>query len=246
MKLALAQMRVEGGQPARNLARAEERIAEAAGAGADIVLLPEALDHGWTHPSARTATAGDSLDRLRKAARVHGIMVCAGLVEHDRARLFNTAYLLERDGTVLTRHRKVNELEIAHDLYSRGSTAEAVAETRFGRIGLQVCADGFAEGQWISRALAARGARGILSPCAWAVPPGFTGVYGRLWRDHYGSVSRDCRIWIAGCSNVGTLTEGPWRGRHCIGNSLVFDATGREALTGPFGKDAEELLKIEL
>ena len=52
MKVALAQMLVEGGQPDQNLQRAEARIQEAAQRGADLVLLPEALDFGWTHPSA--------------------------------------------------------------------------------------------------------------------------------------------------------------------------------------------------
>lgn len=51
--LALAQMLVTPGDVAGNLARAEQRIASAAAQGADIVLLPEALDCGWAHPSAR-------------------------------------------------------------------------------------------------------------------------------------------------------------------------------------------------
>ena len=42
--LALAQIRVEQGRMAENLGRAEARIAEAAAAGADVVLLPEALE----------------------------------------------------------------------------------------------------------------------------------------------------------------------------------------------------------
>ena len=54
MKLALLQMLVEPGRKEANLARAEQRIAEAAARGADIVLLPEAMPIGWTHPTART------------------------------------------------------------------------------------------------------------------------------------------------------------------------------------------------
>ena len=56
-KLALAQVRVEGGRPADNLRRAVDRIDEAASAGAKLVVLPEALDLGWTHPSAQTQAA---------------------------------------------------------------------------------------------------------------------------------------------------------------------------------------------
>lgn len=246
MKLALIQMLVEGGRPDRNLARAEARIARAAQDGAEVVLLPEVLDYGWTHPAARDAVAGASLERLCLAARRNQIVVCGGLVECDGDRLFNAAYLIGRDGGLLARHRKINELDIAHDIYARGEQVEGVADTEFGRLGVHVCADGFAAGQWISRELATKGVVGILSPSAWAVPADFSGTYGQLWRDNYEPVARECGIWIAGCSNVGPIEAGPWSGRKCIGNSIVFDARGREVVTGPFGGAAEAVLSVEL
>lgn len=242
MKLALAQMLVEGGQPDRNLARAESRIAEAAANGADVVLLPEALDFGWTHPSAREGAGPESLHRLSAAAVDSNILVCAGLIERDADNLYNAAYLIGKNGEVLAHHRKINELEIAHDLYALGERADAVAETEFGTLGLHICADGFAKNQWISRELASLGVAGILSPCAWAVPADFEGVYGEIWRRNYEPVTRECGIWIAGCSNVGSISAGPWKGRSCIGNSIVFNSDGAEVLTGPFGESADTIL----
>ena len=50
MILALIQMLVEGGDKEGNLCRAEERVAEAGRQGAEVVVLPEALNLGWTHP----------------------------------------------------------------------------------------------------------------------------------------------------------------------------------------------------
>jgi predicted amidohydrolase len=52
MKIALGQLLVEGGEPERNLERAEKMVREAAQNNCDIILLPETLDFGWTHPSA--------------------------------------------------------------------------------------------------------------------------------------------------------------------------------------------------
>ena len=52
-KLALLQMRVEGGEAVRNLRRAEALIQAAAAGGAECVVLPEAMDLGWTHPLSR-------------------------------------------------------------------------------------------------------------------------------------------------------------------------------------------------
>src|SRR5262249_60107265 len=80
-KLALVQMRVDGGRKDENLRRADERIAEAAARGADVILLPEAMDLGWTHPSARRETDPDpdasTCRRLRDAARRHRRYVCS-------------------------------------------------------------------------------------------------------------------------------------------------------------------------
>src|SRR5258706_306219 len=84
-KLALVQMPVEGGQKEGNLNRALERINEAAAQGAGVVVLPEAMTLGWTHPSARTEADeipnGPGCARLRDAARRNRVYVCAGLVE---------------------------------------------------------------------------------------------------------------------------------------------------------------------
>ena len=52
MKIGLGQLLVEGGEPERNLERAIELIIEAKENNCDLILLPETLDFGWTHPSA--------------------------------------------------------------------------------------------------------------------------------------------------------------------------------------------------
>jgi predicted amidohydrolase len=252
VKLALAQMLVEPGNKQGNLSRAERLIAEAANQMADVVLLPEAMTLGWTHPSARTEADvvpdGVSSQRLREAARRHRVFVCAGIVERSGANIFNAAVLLDRNGDVLIHHRKIHELDIAHDLYARGDRL-SVVETPFRKIGVMICADGFAPGQSISRALALMGAQVILSPCAWAVPADHDNVrepYGQLWLDNYCPVAREFGVTIVGVSNVGPITAGPWQSRKCIGNSLVIGPDGRELARGPYGENAEALLMVEV
>lgn len=251
-KLALVQMRVEGGARDANLRRAEAAIARAASDGAEVVLLPEALDLGWTHRSARSEAGeipqGEACSRLREAARRHAVHVCAGLVERKGEKCFNAAVLLGPQGEVLLHHRKLNELEIARDVYATGDRL-SVAATCFGTIGVMICADAFAAGQVVSRTLGLMGARLILSPCAWAVPVDHDPVhepYGQLWLDNYGPVARDFGLWIAGCSNVGWINDGPWQGRRCIGCSLVMGPSGEPALRGPYGVDAETILFLEI
>lgn len=248
----MIQMRVDGGAREANLARAEERIAEAARGGAQAVLLPEALTLGWTHPSsaadAESIPEGDSCRRLAASARIHGIYVCAGLVERDGDRVFNAAVLLDPKGQLLLRHRKINELEIGHPYYALGDRLQ-VAPTPLGTFGMMICADGFAKGQVIGRSLALMGADVILSPCAWAVPADYDPVakpYGQLWRENYGAVTRDFQIWIAGTSCVGPLTAGPWAGRNCIGCSLLVGPDGQQALAGPYGVNADVILYADI
>jgi predicted amidohydrolase len=251
-KLALAQMPVIGGQREENLRCAVSSIAQAAKAGSAIVLLPEALDCGWCHDSAHTDAGtipdGDACMRLRDAAKAHRIHVCAGLIERAGDQLFNSAVLISPEGEVLLHHRKLNELAIAHHLYAQGNRL-AVAHTPLGTIGLMICADGFASGQVVSRALGLMGAQIILSPCAWAVPPDHDNVkepYGQLWLDNYGPVAREFNMWIAATSNVGVISQGEWSGHHCIGCSLVMSPSGKPVVRGPYGVDTAALLFVEI
>jgi predicted amidohydrolase len=241
-------MRVAPGRKADNLRRAEEWIRRAAEGGVQVVVLPEAMPLGWTDASARELAdeipGGESCELLRRCARRHRIHLCSGVVERSGADVFNAALLFSPDGELLLHHRKINELEIAHDAYALGGRL-GVAPTSLGCFGVMICADAFARGQVISRTLGLMGAGIILSPCAWAVPADHDNArepYGPLWRDSYGPVARDFRIWIAGVSNVGSIDSGPWAGRKCIGCSMLVGPDGEVALQGPYGDNAETLL----
>ncbi len=251
-KLAMVQMRVKGGAPAANLEHASERIAEAAHHGAQVVLLPETLDLGWTHPSAKTGAGsipdGNACRALCAAARANHVYVCAGLTERADQEVFNAAVLIDPAGHVCLHQRKLNELEIGHEFYAQGDRL-GVAHTPFGTIGVMICADAFARGQVVSRTLGLMGAEIILSPSAWAVPADHDNTrdpYGQLWRDNYCPVARDFRLWIAGVSNVGPVTSGPWEGRKCIGCSLLIDPHGEVVLQGPYGETAETVLYADI
>ncbi|HXK59298.1 MAG TPA: carbon-nitrogen hydrolase family protein [Acidobacteriota bacterium] len=251
-KLALVQMLVEGGEKEKNLERAEARIREAASQGANIVVLPEAMDLGWTHPSALTNAEpipdGSVCRRLMKAARENRVYVCSGLTERAGDLVFNSAVLLDPKGEVLIRHRKLNELDIGHDLYAQGDRL-SVCQTEFGTVGVLICADATAAHYTLLRTLGYMGADIVLSPSAWAVPPDHDNrltPYGDTWRQPYQTVGREFAMWIAGVSNVGKMVAGPWKGWNCIGCSLVVDARGNEVLQGPYGAEADRILYVEV
>jgi predicted amidohydrolase len=252
-KLALAQMLVVGGGREANLARAGEMIARAAAGGARAVLLPECVDLGWMHPSAKTMAEpipdGMTCRFFQDQARRHRVYLCGGLVERDQGAIHNSALLLDPAGEILLHHSKLNEIVPGHSTYAQGDRL-AVVRTPLGTLGLMICADGFAEGHVITRTLGYMGADVILSPSAWAVRPEWDNVktpYREWWRPHYAPVARDFEIWIASASNVGKIHHtDERRDWPCIGSSLVYGPDGEEKLCGSFGAEAVELLFIDI
>ncbi|MHB8972668.1 MAG: carbon-nitrogen hydrolase family protein [Pirellulaceae bacterium] len=251
LKLAVGQMLVEGGEVSANLERAECMICQAAGAGCPLVVLPECLDVGWTDPSARTLAEpipGPRADRLARVAAEQHIFVVAGLTERDADRIYNSAVLIDDHGQLLLCHRKINELEIAQDLYAIGDRLQ-VARTKIGVLGVNICADNFPNSLDIGRTLGRMGAQILLSPSAWAVAADHDPTrepYGALWRESYRQLSSAFRMPVVGASNVGPLRGGPWVGRRCIGCSLVFDADGREVATGPYNEPSLLVAEVTL
>ena len=250
LKIGMGQMLVETGQPRRNIERALAMITSAGAAGCNVIVLPECLDVGWTHPSAaRLAEAipGERSAALADAARAAGIWVVAGLTERHGDEIYNTAVLLSPDGSLELRHRKINELDIATSLYSTG-TGLAIARTRIGAIGVDICADNFPDSLTFGHSLARMGAQVLLSPCAWAVDADHDNAkdpYGQLWLDAYMPLARMYDLTVIGVSNVGWLTDGPWKGRKCIGCSLAVGPQG-VLLQGPYGEDAEAMMTVDV
>ncbi|MDA0347653.1 MAG: carbon-nitrogen hydrolase family protein [Verrucomicrobia bacterium] len=251
-KLAMVQMLVKGGEKSANIAHAIELIKEASTHGAEVVLLPECLDLGWTHPSAlklaEPIPEGGPCRALSQAAKDNGVYVCAGITEQAGERTYNAAVIIDKEGEVLLKHRKLNELEIGHPYYDQGDRLNVV-ETEFGTLGLMICADGFANDQVLARSLCYMGADVILSPCAWARPADHDNdvdPYGGVWRASYIPVAKKFSTAIFGASNVGWISDGPWKGRKCVGCSLAIDADGTEILQGPYGPDAECILYIDV
>ena len=251
-KLALVQMNVIGGDRKANLAHAREMIDEAASHVADVILLPEAMDLGWTDPSALTEAQsipeGQTCQVLIGLAKKHGVFICSGLIEKAGDKVFNSAIIINRQGEIILTHRKINELDIGHPYYALGEKLN-VCETPFGTIGLLICADANTENQVLTRSLAYMGADVILSPSSWAVPPDHDNVtdpYGSTWENAYMPVAKDFAVWIASSSNVGKMTAGPWKDWNGIGCSMVVNHKGELITKGPYGADADTIIYVDI
>ncbi len=250
-KVGMGQILVEGGAVEANLKRATAMIGRAAASGCRIVVLPECLDCGWTYPGAAGLAApipGKYSNVLAEAAKKHGIYAVAGLTEKDGDRVYNAAVLISPKGKILLKHRKINELTIAHDLYSIGDRL-GVAETPLGTIGIDICADNFPDSMVIGHVLARMGAQLILAPSAWAVDADHDNVktpYGGFWMRSHAELARLYDLTIISVSNVGRIDSGVWAGRICIGASLAVGPGGMKLAQSPYGVAAENLNVVEI
>ena len=232
-----------GGDVAGNLVRATTAIAEGAKAGADIVLLPECSNFGWTDHSAITEATEINSDPfiagIKESAIKHEVYVTVGFVERAESNLYNSAVIISPAGEILLHHRKINELDFARELYSIGNQISSV-DTPLGKLGLMICADALSEVDRIIGRLIEDGVELILSPSAWAVPSDFDNdltPYGSLWTDAYSSGIADSKVWIIASSNVGVIRHGEWAGHKCIGNSIAM-GPNHSVQVSPFGEGA--------
>ena len=175
LRVALVQDRDHGSVEA-NLANIEARVAEAAAAGAKLVLLQEL--HNGAYFCQHEATAefdraeaipGPSTERLGALAKKHGVVLVSSLFERRAAGLYhNTAVVFETDGSIAGKYRKMH---IPDDpgfyekfYFTPGDLGFEPIDTSVGRLGVLVCWD-----QWYpeaARLMALAGAELLLYPTA--------------------------------------------------------------------------------
>ncbi|HYF00438.1 MAG TPA: carbon-nitrogen hydrolase family protein [Planctomycetota bacterium] len=230
-KVGLAQVPIVMGDKRANVAALLEAVHRAGRARCDAVVLPECALAGWLSPLARTAAEpipGAFTRRLAALARRYRMAVAAGLEERDGDRLYNAAVLVDRSGRLVLRHRKINELPVGLEVYTRGSSL-GVVDLDGLKVGLNICAD-----SWTAEvvdALYLMGARLVLSPCAWAVEPGGEETNLQWIAGCYQARTAGRELFIASANGVGEVTQGPWKGRILQGNSLVTGPDGRRVAT---------------
>lgn len=146
-RLATVHFQPRGGEtPEGNCRLYEPLIAEAAKQRADLVVLGETLTlYGLekSYVEAAEPIPGPSTDYFGTLAKRHNLYIVAGLVERAGHLVYNTAVLLGPEGEVVGKYRKVclPRTEIQGGVTP--GTEYPVFDTRFGKIGMMICYDGF-------------------------------------------------------------------------------------------------------
>ncbi|HLX62004.1 MAG TPA: carbon-nitrogen hydrolase family protein [Planctomycetota bacterium] len=174
--LASVHFRPSGKTPMENCKQFATLIEEAAQKKADLVVLPETLTYYGLHKSyadCAESIPGPSTDYFGTLAKQHNLYIVAGLIEREQHLIYNVAVLIGPDGKVAGKYRKTSlpRSEVAAGV-TPGSDYP-VFETRFGKLGMMVCYDGFFPE--VARELSNRGAEVIAWP-VWGCNPNLAGA----------------------------------------------------------------------
>jgi predicted amidohydrolase len=246
VKVAACQIRVSDDMQL-NLQAIQRALETSAALGADIACFPETSLLGWVNPNAHDsadAIPGPTTQRLGEMAQATGLMICVGLAERDGDRLHDSAILIDRDGSLLLKHRKANILtELMDPPYTPGTGgANSVVQTRFGRIGLLICADTFQDD--VVQQVADQQPDLVLVPYGWAAPEKDWPQHGKSLQSWVAHTSRRTQAPVVGVDCVGSIAHGPWRGFQYGGQSVASDASGK--ILGVLADRAPEVRIFEL
>jgi len=146
VKIGTVYLRPKNSTPAKNLDLFCQQIDEAGRLKLDILCLPEAITvvgTGRKEPEVAEPIPGPACERLAQAAKRNHLWVVAGLTERDGQNIYNTAVLLDRDGKLAGKYRKVH---LPREEWLKGITPGSeypVFQTDFGKVAIQICYDWF-------------------------------------------------------------------------------------------------------
>ncbi len=229
MKLKLAQLQLPvSADKDRNLGALAGAMARLDPEAPDLVAVGEMFICPYEtglFPLYAEPEDGETRRFLSRLAAEHHVWLSAGSVPEidDTGRVYNTAYVFDRDGRLAAKHRKMHLFDIdvrGGQSFRESETLTAgdhvtVFDTEFGKIGLCVCFDiRFPE---LARLMADAGARLILVPAAFNTTTG-----PAHWELNFRSRALDNQCFYAGTSVAQDLSAS----YHAWGHSLAVSPWG--------------------
>ncbi len=232
MKIGLVQMNVEDNKN-MNLKKARNMIVEAHKQGAEIIMLPEMFNTPYQNDKFGEYAedeAGKTLAFLRKVAEELKILLIGGSIpEREGDKIYNTSYIINEDGDVIGKHRKVHLFDIdvkggitffESDSLTAGDEA-TIIDTSFGKIGVAICYDiRFPE---LFRKMVLDGARYLFIPAAFNIVTG-----PAHWEILTRARALDNQVYLAIAS--------PARS-----DELSYKAYGHSLIVNPWGEIVDQL-----
>jgi nitrilase len=244
--------------------RAVQGVADAAAAGASLIVLPECFIPGYPSWIWRTAAGTDGavmgqlharllanavdlgrgdLTELCKSAHDHNVTIVCGMSEWDGAHgggtLYNTVVVIGPDGTLKNRHRKLMPTNPERMVHGFGdATGLRVIDTPAGRVGTLICWENYMP---LARyALYAQGVEIYIAP---------TYDSGEGWISTMRHIALEGRCWVVASGTVlhGQDVPEDFPARTKLfpdpqewindGDSMVVDPLGK-VVAGPLHREA--------
>ncbi len=201
---------------------------QAVAAGADLICLPEMFNCPYETPNFPVYAekeGGPCWQKLSALAKQYHVYLSAGSIPEtdDEGHTFNTAYVFDREGNQIGKHRKVHLFDIdvkGGQCFKESETLTAgnsytVFDTEFGKMGLCICFDfRFVE---IARKMALAGAQLILVPAAFNMTTG-----PAHWEVMFRSRAVDNQVFTVGTAPARDMSAS----YHSWGHSIVVHPWG--------------------
>jgi nitrilase len=247
------------------LERVADLVAQAAAAGARLVVMPEAFVGGYPKGSdfgARVGSRspegrewfrryaagavevpGPATARLGQIASAAGVTLVVGVIERDGGTLYCTALFIGPDGALLGKHRKLMPTAMERLIwgFGDGSTIAAV-DTPVGRAGAAICWESY-----MPQLRLAMYAQGVQLYCAPTVDD------RESWLPTMRHIALEGRCFVLSASQFARRSDYPAEYPIALddpaavligGGSCIVDPLGR-VLAGP-ARDGEAILVADI
>ncbi len=223
-------------------------IDEAGRRGVQVLCLQEVFTQPYFCPSqdakwyasAEPIPDGPTVKLMQERAKKHRMVIVAPLYEEAMTGVYyNTAAVIDADGSYLGKYRKTHIPQVAgfyeKFFFKPGNSGWPVFQTAYCKLGVYICYDRhFPEG-W--RALALNGAEYIVNPSATVA-----GLSQYLWEleQPASAVANGC--YIGAVNRVGR--EAPWNIGEFYGSSYFVNPRGK--IIAKASSDKDELISAEM
>jgi N-carbamoylputrescine amidase len=222
-------------------------IHDAGKQGVQILCLQEIFNGPYFCPGqdkrwydAAEPVPGPTLDKLVPIARKYQMAMVVPLYEREQAGVYyNTAAILDADGSYLGKYRKTHIPQTSgfweKYFFRPGNLGYPVFKTRYATIGAYICYDRhFPEG---ARALGLAGAEIVYNPSATVA-----GLSQYLWKLEQPAHAVANGYFVGAINRVGT--EAPWNIGKFYGTSYFVDPRGQ--IVACASEDQDELVVATL
>ena len=201
-------------------------------------------DRKW-YAAAEKIPDGYTTKLMQEHAKKHGMVIVVPIYEeHMTGVYYNTAAVIDADGSYLGKYRKTHIPQVDPGFYEKfffkpGDVGYPVFETAFLKLGVYICYDRhFPEG-W--RALALNGAEYIVNPSATVA-----GLSRYLWELEQPASAAANGVFIGAINRIGK--EEPWAERmgEFYGSSYIVNPRGTIEAQASYGDDELLVHDIDL